>query len=272
MVQVHFQDFGFGVSALDLDGREDLFDLPVDSLACAKVKLPGQLLRDRAGPLAFAEGHQIHEHGLQDAGRHQTPVVEETVVLRGHDGLPHVIGHLVQRGQGPFLEEKLLDQLAVQRVDARGELRFVHLELGQTGQVPCDSPHVRGKQNQEQNARPTEHAPGVLSGRAPETAKKILPIVRLLHPFHCQVMNPLCCKLAPLTARCVLSPSTPFFCAGAARTEPLPAVSAHLPSLKCQPAVRSRLPCPFSVPFWPRLRMACAREPKTGSEAGPRQN
>ena len=194
------------------------------------------------------------------------------MVLRGHHGLPHVVGHLVQGSQSPFLEEKFFDQLAVERVNPRGEFRFVHLELGQTGQVPCDSPHIRGKQNQEQNARPAEHAPGILSGRAPETAKKILPIVRLLHPFHRQVMNPLCCKLAPLPARCVLSPSTPFFCAGAARTEPLPAVSAHLPSLKNQPAVRSRLPSPFSVPFRPRLRTACAREPKAGSKAGPRQN
>ena len=114
-IEVHEQDFVFGVLFLQLDGEIHLAHLALERDI---VHLVGQdsvaheLLRDGGRALLAGTG-EVHVHRARDAREVETAVFVEALVLGGHGALAHVLADLVE-----------LDGVAVLDLEA-GELRTV---------------------------------------------------------------------------------------------------------------------------------------------------
>jgi hypothetical protein len=158
LVEVEVEDFVLREALLDAVGEDHLADLASELALGAQQQALHHLLRNGAGALSdLAAGAQVHPDRPQDRRVIDAGVLEEGVVLAGHEGEHHVPGDLVELRQLPPLAVELADQpaLAVEHVARQGGP--VIANVAQVREVPheCD---VAGEGPREDDQR--EHASG----------------------------------------------------------------------------------------------------------------
>ncbi len=93
---------------------------------CWVMVLPPWTIRARLEILEKGPGHALHVEAL---------VLEEAGVLGGDEGLDHDLRDVFVLDDLPVLEEELVDQLVVVRIDPRRDAGTVILQGGDAGEL-----------------------------------------------------------------------------------------------------------------------------------------
>ncbi len=128
LVEVKLEDLLLGEGALDADGKDRLFQLPLNGLVAGKEEILGHLLGDGRGadraPARLQIAH-IGDDGAEDALNIEPAMLIEVLVLGGDEGLDDAVGYGGDRHIDAPLARELGDQRAVIGVDAGHHRRLV---------------------------------------------------------------------------------------------------------------------------------------------------
>src|SRR4029453_17880690 len=141
-VQVQLEDLPLLIHALDSLGQDELLELsPERSLGLQKT-LTGQLLSNGAAALCDTAKPDVGEGGRDDAKRVEAAVLEEPLILDGHDRPNQMRRDLRERHFDALLLEDRERQLVRPVVDRGGLSHFAHLaHRFTTGKMARQIPH-----------------------------------------------------------------------------------------------------------------------------------
>ena len=94
-IDVHFEDFLFGVGLLDLDGRDHLLQFSRNCFleSYGVIQVSGELLRDRTEPLSKLRGRDgVDHHRPDDVPEGYPPVGVEPPILGGDSSADQLFG------------------------------------------------------------------------------------------------------------------------------------------------------------------------------------
>ena len=135
LVEVELEDLVLGERALEPGGEDDLLDLALAGAVAGQEEVLHHLLGDRRGAAQAPAVHRRVVERRHDAARVEAVVLVEVLVLGGDEGLPDLVGDLVDRREDAPLAGELVHERALAGVDAAERRRLVALELGVVGQV-----------------------------------------------------------------------------------------------------------------------------------------
>ncbi len=139
LVAVDREDLFLRVPLFNLDGEDDLLDLPLQGFLLRQPELffqiARELLRQRAGALRAAPLEDVGGGRGEDAPDVDADVPIELGVLGGDDGLPEQGVDVVVADDDPALRGELADDLAVGGIDARDRARRVVVERRHLRQI-----------------------------------------------------------------------------------------------------------------------------------------
>ena len=161
LVRVEGEYLLLGERALDLDGEEDLLQLPAEGAVAREKQVARQLHGEGGGALGAAARGQVVIRRAGDAEYVDAPVALEVLVLDGEDGLAQHgreggVGH-----DGAAFECKGAEGTAVHVVEIRGGEGTVVLEV-------LDLRQIDGVDKQEPGSR---SQPQPRAGGAPATRR-----------------------------------------------------------------------------------------------------
>ncbi len=137
MVHVEVEDLLLREKVLHPRGEDRLLDLSDDALLAREEEGARHLLRERAPSLTRVGRLQVREEGPHDTDVVQPVVLEETLILRRHEGVHHHARHLLDGDVPASLLVELPDHVPVVGVDGCNERDGprVVLERGDIGKV-----------------------------------------------------------------------------------------------------------------------------------------
>ena len=156
LVEVHLQDFVFGVGAFDAHGEQRFLDLARDRVFEHVEQVARELLRDGAAALyAPAVAHVAHQRA-RDAEEIDAPVRIELPVLDGDESGGQIRGQLLEWHQRAVFDEELAHDARVGAEDLRLQRGLDHLEARRAGEIPREIT-VRRKHQPGEEDHPADH-------------------------------------------------------------------------------------------------------------------
>ncbi len=138
LIAVEGEDLLLGEVLLDLEGEDDLLDLPLGSLLGREEEQPRELHGEGGEALAVAAGAEVGEGGSRHAPHVDPDVLPEVRILHGDDRVAQD-GRDVREGHHhALLDRELAEDRAVGREHLGDDVRLVVLEGGDLGQIALE--------------------------------------------------------------------------------------------------------------------------------------
>ncbi len=157
LVRIHREDLRLGVTALDLQRKENFLHLaPEAAVAPVEEKIPGQLHADGAGPACDFALDEISGRGAEHAREVDPPVFFEMLVLDGGYGRVQHLGTLLVSHQDAALQREAPGELAVIGVhfgDHVRAVRFQRANFRQVAGVNKEQAAARAQRNRAKNQK-----------------------------------------------------------------------------------------------------------------------
>ena len=99
LVHVHFQNFGFGVFAFNLQRQNRFLEFTFQGAVLRQKRVAGELLRNRTAALRDAVVRNVGKDRAHDAAGIDTVMIIKTDIFRCQKGMLQILGDLIQRNR-----------------------------------------------------------------------------------------------------------------------------------------------------------------------------
>jgi len=135
LVEVHGENFIFGISSLDINSEKGLFEFPDNGLFRGQEKHLCQLLSQCASAFNDLHGFNISPEGPQYSFDIQSEMLIKARILYCNEGLNKGTRNFLKRNRDTTFDEKRPDGAPVIRKDSCHSTGFVNLQSFDLGQV-----------------------------------------------------------------------------------------------------------------------------------------
>jgi hypothetical protein len=146
-------------------------DLALARTVAGEQEVLHHLLGDGRGAAQPPALGRLDDRG-RDAARVEARMLVEVAILGGDEGLPDLVGDLVDRGEDAALAGELVHELALARIDPAEREGLVLGELGVVGQVPAvdhEDAGERAETEDQSERQPAEEKPEKPREKRPTT-------------------------------------------------------------------------------------------------------